>query len=171
MAIRDAFISELDHEMANTRKTLERVPEDKFSWKPHDKSMSILELVTHLTNLPTWATMTVERDKFDMAPPGEEPERASPASSLSAALEVFDKNVAAARNSIANADDDTLMAPWSLLSGGHELFTMPKATVLRGFFFNHIIHHRAQLGVYLRLNDVPVPATYGPTADESPSQG
>jgi uncharacterized damage-inducible protein DinB len=152
--------------MANTRKTLERVPEDKFAWKPHEKSWAMGGLATHLANLPSWAVLTLSQDSFDMAPPGGEPWKNPLASSRQELLEMFDKNIADARAAIAGASDERMFSPWSLLSGGNTLMTLPKIAVLRSFVMNHIIHHRAQLGVYLRLNDVPVPSIYGPSADE-----
>jgi uncharacterized damage-inducible protein DinB len=165
MAISDALLPEFDHEMANTRKTLERVPDDKFGWKPHEKSSALGDLATHIGNLPSWAVLTVNQEEFDMAPEGK-PVRVPPASSREEILQTFDKNIAAARAAIAGASDEELFKPWTLLSGGNKLFSLPKVAVLRSFVMNHIIHHRAQLGVYLRLNDIPVPSIYGPSADE-----
>jgi uncharacterized damage-inducible protein DinB len=167
MPLRDALLPEFDHEMANTRKSLERVPEDKFGWKPHEKSGTLGWLAAHLAEIPAHVPMTLAQDSFDIAPQGEHRQPAKPAASRSEILEGFDKNVAAARAAIAGAEDRVLMQPWSLLSGGKVVFTMPKIAVLRGFVMSHTIHHRAQLGVYLRLNDVPVPAIYGPSADET----
>jgi uncharacterized damage-inducible protein DinB len=168
MGIRDAFLPEFDHETANTRKTIERIPADKLDWRPHERSMTFEGLATHLANMPRWAVMTVHEDKFDIAPEGEDPTREEPVGSVEKALGMFDRNVAAARAAIAGSDDERLRAPWSLLSGGTTLFTMPRIAVLRGMIMNHLIHHRGQLTVYLRLNDVPVPALYGPSADEAP---
>jgi uncharacterized damage-inducible protein DinB len=166
MNLSDALVPEFDHEMANTRKTLERVPEDRFDWTPHERSMTLEGLVTHLANLPTWAVEVIEQNKFDVAPEGEEPVRQEPVGSIEGALEVFDRNVAKARAAIAGASNDCLVAPWTLLAGGKTIFEMARMTVLRSMIFNHAIHHRGQLTVYLRLNDVPVPALYGPSADE-----
>ncbi len=166
MAISESLLPEFDQEMANTRKTLERVPEDKFDWKPHEKSFAMGGLATHLANLPSWAVLTLNQDEFDMAPPGGEPWKLPEANSRQELLEMFDKNVTDARAAIAGASDERMFSPWSLLSGGNTLMTMPKIAVLRSFVMNHIIHHRAQLGVYLRLNDIPVPSIYGPSADE-----
>lgn len=166
MAISESLLPEFDQEMANTRKTLERVPDDKFGWKPHDKSYAMGALTTHLANLPSWTVLTIKADSFDLAPPGAEPFKMQEAPSRQEALEMFDKNVADARAAIAGASDEQLFKPWSLLSGGNTLMTLPKIAVLRSFVMNHIIHHRAQLGVYLRLNDIPVPSIYGPSADE-----
>jgi uncharacterized damage-inducible protein DinB len=167
MPINQALLGEFDHEMANTRKTLERVPEDKFDWKPHAKSGSMIWLAGHVANIPGWAKETVERDTLDIAPGGQPPTPPPAPKSRKELLELFDKNAAAGRAALAAANDDALwMKPWSLLSGGKTLLTMPRVAVMRGFVMNHLIHHRAQLGVYLRLNDVPVPAIYGPSADE-----
>jgi uncharacterized damage-inducible protein DinB len=167
MSINRALLPEFDYEMANTRKTLERLPEEKFDWKPHDKSMSIGALATHLANIPTWATRAVNHDSFDMAPQGGPPARATQAASRDEVLETFDKNVSEARAAIAEASDEHLLKNWSLLSGGNTVMTLRRIAVLRSFVMNHTIHHRGQLSVYLRLNDVPVPALYGPSADEA----
>ncbi len=167
MPLSDALLPEFDQEMANTRKSLERVPEDKFGWKPHEKSGTMGWLSAHLAEIPAYVPVTLAQDSFDIAPQGEHPQPAKPAASRSELLDAFDKNVAAARAAIAGAEDRVLMQPWSLLSGGKVVFTMPKIAVLRSFVMSHTIHHRAQLGVYLRLNDVPVPAIYGPSADET----
>lgn len=166
MSMADGLLPEFDHEMANTRKLLERVPPDRSDWKPHERSMTLIGLSTHLANLPSWAVLSLKQDSFDVAPPGGEPRRQAPLASVEAALAMFDKNVSEARTAIAGASDGDLTKPWSLLSGGKTVFTMPRVAVLRAMVMNHMIHHRAQLGVYLRLNDVPVPALYGPTADE-----
>ena len=165
MAINQALLPEFDHEMANTRKTLERVPDDKFDWKPHEKSFAMGALSTHLANLPTWATHSVELDTLDIAPNGV-PMSTPPLHSQAEVLATFDKNVAAARAAIAGATDEHLFAPWTLEANGKTIMTLPRVAVLRSFVMNHLIHHRAQLGVYLRLNDIPVPSIYGPSADE-----
>ena len=171
MSISESMLPEFDHEVAGVRKTLERVPEDKLDWKPHPKSGSMGWLAGHLANLPTWAVLTVERDELDLLPGGK-PLDQPPAPADSADLvATLDRNAAAARAAIAGAGDADLLRPWSLLQNGVTLMTMPKVAVLRGFVFNHLIHHRAQIGVYLRLNDVAVPALYGPSADEAPSFG
>lgn len=162
MPIADSLLPEFDHEMANTRKVLERLPENKFGWKPHQKSFTMGALATHVSHLPFWAVMTIERDSIDVAAPMDNPE----AKTRAELLERFDRNTAAARGAITGTSDERMHAPWSLVAGDKTLFTMPRIAVLRSFVMNHMIHHRAQLGVYLRLNDVPVPALYGPSADE-----
>jgi uncharacterized damage-inducible protein DinB len=168
MRIADALLPEFDHEMANTRKTLERAPEEKWDWRPHAKSFTLKELANHLANIPGWIAGTFQGDSFDVAPPGGEPYKDPVAATRSELLAKFDANVKAGRAAMAAADNETYMRPWTMLVGGQPMFTMPKAAVLRTWVFNHSVHHRAQLAVYLRLNDIPVPALYGPSADEQP---
>jgi len=166
MAIRDALLPEFDMEMASTRKMLERVPVANLDFKPHDKSGSLGWLAWHVADLPAWIVETVNKDELDFAPIGQ-PRPAPPKmESREQLLASFDKKVADARTAIAGVSDERLAGPWTLKAGGHTIFTMPRAAVLRSFVMNHLIHHRAQLGVYLRLNDVPVPGMYGPSADE-----
>lgn len=168
MAISDSLLPEFDQEIAGARRTLERVPADKFDWRPHPRSGTLVWLAGHLANIPSWAPLTIDQDELDMAPGGKAlapPPRPADTAELLATL---DRNAAAARAAIAGASDAELLKPWTLLSNGRKLMTLPKAAVLRSFVMNHLVHHRAQLGVYLRLNDVPVPAIYGPSADESP---
>jgi uncharacterized damage-inducible protein DinB len=166
MTLSEGLLPEFDHEMANTRKTLERVPEDKFAWKPHEKSTSLGGLATHLANIPSWTKNTFNQDELDIAPVGGPPFRLEEAKSRAELLEAFDKNVADARAALAAASDKDWQGRWSLLAGGKKIFTLPRTAVMRGFIMSHSIHHRAQLGVYLRLLDVPVPSIYGPSADE-----
>ncbi len=165
MTMSAMLLPEFDHEMATTRRTLERVPDDKFDWRPHPKSLSMGALAGHVANLPTWTNYTINQDSLDVMPNGV-PMRYEPPRSATERLKVFDANVAAARMAIAQASDQELLKPWSLLANGEVILTLPKAAVLRGFVMNHSIHHRAQLGVYLRLNDIPHPSMYGPSADE-----
>ena len=166
MAIRDGILPEFDHEIANTRKVLERVPEGKPDYKPHEKSMAMGRLAGHTAEIPGWAKETILRDSIEVG--ADAPQQQGPLvmGSRKQLLEEFDKRAAAGRTAIAGASDEELMKPWSLIANGKTIFTLPKIAVLRGFVMNHMIHHRAQLGVYLRLNDVPVPSIYGPSADE-----
>jgi uncharacterized damage-inducible protein DinB len=165
MGIAASILPEFDHEMANTRKTLERVPDDKFGWKPHDKSFPMGSLAGHLANLPGWTNVTIDMDVFDMSPDGK-PLKTPECHTRQELLDTFDQNVSKARATLEGASDEHLFKPWTLAANGHEILTMPRVAVLRSFVMNHIIHHRAQLGVYLRLNDIPVPSIYGPSADE-----
>jgi len=162
MAIKDALLPEFDREMAIARRVIERVPAEKFDYKPHDKSMTMGRLASHIAEMPTWATTGILRDSLDLAG-GYTPLEPK---STAALLESFDKNVGGAHNAIAGVNDETLMKSWSLKRGDVTLMTMPKIAVVRSFVLNHVIHHRGQLSVYLRLNDIPVPSIYGPSADE-----
>jgi uncharacterized damage-inducible protein DinB len=168
MAIRDMILPEFDREMSLTRKTLERIPEGKPDWKPHDKSMPMGRLAGHTAEMCTWVANSLDQDSLDLNPPGAPPRQPSVMTSRAQLLETFDKNVATARAAIAKATDEQFMQPWTLLAGGKTIFTMPKIAVVRNFVLNHTIHHRAQLGVYLRMNNVAVPSIYGPSADENP---
>ncbi|NTW89112.1 MAG: DinB family protein [Desulfobulbaceae bacterium] len=172
MSIAQSLLPEFDIEMANTRKILEIVPEAKFSWRAHPKSYTIQEIATHIANLPTWTGYTITQDSLDLAPVDGKPLPPTPlANSTQELVETFDKNVATARGFLANASDEQLMKNWSLLIAGQVLFTMPKVAVLRSFVMSHMIHHRAQLGVYLRINDVALPGIYGPSSDEKNIHG
>ena len=167
MPIAQALLPEFDQEMASTRKTLERVPDDKWDYKPHEKSGALGWLAWHLSHLPEWTVYTLKQDALDLAPAGGRPDFALP-KNRKEVLEAFDRNVAEARKAIQATSDEEFMKPWTLLKGGQKLMTLPKIAVMRSFVMNHLIHHRAQLGVYLRLNDIPVPSIYGPSADERP---
>lgn len=160
-----ALLQELELEMPNTRKTLERVPE-KFDWAPHPKSMKMGRLAQHLAEIPDWAVKAISLDELDLAPPGAPPQQPHVATSRAQLIQTFDKNVAAAKAALVGTNDDHLMRPWSLKMGGKTILTLPRIAVLRNFVLNHNVHHRAQMGVYLRLNDIPVPSVYGPSADE-----
>ena len=166
MSISQMFLPEFDQETANTRKTLDRVPDDKWDWKPHAKSGSLGWLSGHVATLPDWIAVTINTDQLDFAPTHGPRYEAPKTRNRKELLEVFDKLSANARAAIAGASDEHLMKPWTLLMGGQTLFTLPRAAVLRGFGFNHIIHHRGQLTMYLRTLDIPLPALYGPSADE-----
>jgi uncharacterized damage-inducible protein DinB len=165
MAITDALLPEFDHEMATTRRLLERVPEARFDWKPHEKSMTLGELSGHLASIPFWCSATLNAASLDLASLGDEA-RPKPPASRAALLAEFDKKVAAARERLCGTTDPELLAPWTLTQEDHEIFTMPRITAIRSFVMNHSIHHRGQLTVYLRLNDISLPPIYGPTADE-----
>jgi len=159
---------DFDAEMEKTRTTLERVPVEKPDWKPHEKSMALGRLARHVAELPGWAAMTINTDSLDIAPPGAPPYQSPPpARSREELLGLFEKSAAEARAAIAGASDEHLRENWSFLFGGKTVFSLPRLSVVRVTVLNHLIHHRAQLGVYLRMNGIPVPALYGPSADET----
>jgi len=156
------LLPEFDHEFAETRKSLERVPEDSLDWKPHAKSWDMHALAAHLAEVPQWAGAILTMDDFDIDAPYD---RVVP-ESKEEILAHFDEGVAAARTIIEATGGETMMETWRMTKGGKVELEMPKGAVLRSFIFNHNVHHRAQLGVYLRMLDVPVPGHYGPSADE-----
>jgi uncharacterized damage-inducible protein DinB len=163
MSIAQTMLPEWENEMRNARRALERVPADRLDMKPHEKSWSLGELATHIARLPIWASSTLNTDELDLSdtPRGE----ALP--SVDAILAEFDRNVGDARDAIATTSDEVMGSPWTLKNDGQVIFSMPKVAVLRSFVFNHIIHHRGQLIVYLRLAGAKVPGMYGPSADEA----
>jgi uncharacterized damage-inducible protein DinB len=166
MPIRDTILPEFDHEMETTRKTLERVPEDKPDWKPHETSMTISRLAGHIAELVGFGALTLQGDSFDFAPGGKSQMQPTVMTSRKQLLDIFDKNVASARAAIAKASDEELQKVWALMNNGKTIFAMPRIAALRSMMLNHIIHHRGQLSVYLRMNKAPVPSIYGPSADE-----
>ncbi|HXH06889.1 MAG TPA: DinB family protein [Vicinamibacterales bacterium] len=164
MTVRDALLAEYDHEMGTTRRLLERLPEGALGWRPHPRSYSLGELASHLAQIPMWAARIAAHTEFDLG--GGPPTRPTPATSRQEVLEQFDRHVADARAQLAGRSDTELALPWTLRRSGQVFLTLPRLAALRSFVLNHSIHHRGQLSVYLRLNDVPVPAIYGPSADE-----
>lgn len=157
------LLPEFEQEMASTRKILERAPAEKFSWKPHEKSMTLGRLASHVAELPKLVVGIVNSDKIEFGT-GAQPFLASSTPEL---LEELESNVAAARTAIAGASDEHLAQPWRLVFKGQTIFTLPRAAALRSVVMNHVIHHRGQVSVYLRLIDVPVPGMYGPSADDA----
>jgi len=165
MTIAELLLPEFDQEMASTRRVLERVPEDKFAWKPHAKSFSMGDLASHIVNMLQWSVDTMEKSEFDLA--SVTPEEMNKAAKTRAELLAwFDAGVPAARKALQKGDPEYFV-PWSLKNGAQVFFTMPRYNCVRSFVINHIVHHRAQLTVYLRENNVPVPGLYGPSADEN----
>jgi uncharacterized damage-inducible protein DinB len=164
MPVKDTMLVEFDHEVATTRKLLERVPEGEtpLAWKPHVKSMSLGGIGTHLSNIPTWTGAIFDRPFFDLS---DGPARVDELTSRTAILQHFDDSTRAARHALDKSDAE-YAAMWTLKRDGQEIFSMPRTAVFRAFVINHLIHHRGQLSVYLRLNDIPVPSIYGPSADE-----
>ena len=164
MAIKDFLLPEYDHEMATTRKLLERVPLTDAQWKPHAKSMTMGELASHIIEIPGWGGHIVNASFVDIA---ANPDYAKPSyATTGELLAAFDKSVAGARAAIDAKSDADMMESWSLKKGEQVLMSLPKVGVLRSFLLNNLIHHRGQLSVYIRLKDVPVPSIYGPSADE-----
>lgn len=155
--------AELKQEAVSTRKMLERIPGEQFQWQPHEKSMPLVSLAGHIADMINWTNVTINDDELDFATSDFTPKKYADASELVA---YFDQNIAAALDVLNSASDETMMQKWRLRNGEKILFEMPKAAVMRSMVMNHIIHHRGQLAVYLRLLDVPVPSIYGPSADE-----
>lgn len=164
LTLKQAALGDLGAELASTRRVLERLPEEHFTWKPHEKSMSLGALGYHVANLLSWQNAILASDTFDLA--SAPPPRTTLPESLDEILRVFDENAAAFTRAFDELDDAALAADWTLRHGSHVIHTQPRAMALRNMGISHMIHHRAQLGVYLRLLDVPVPPVYGPTADE-----
>ena len=168
MNVSAMFLPELDLEMAAARRTLERIPEDKLGWKPHEKSMTLGRLAGHIAELPGMGVAVMKEDELDFAkrPAGEPARKPTVAESRKHVLELFDKNVAALRGAIEHASDEHWFKNWKLSAGEKKFYEGPRMGAMRRMMMNHLIHHRAQMGVYLRLNEVAVPSVYGPSADE-----
>jgi uncharacterized damage-inducible protein DinB len=164
MAIKDAFIGEMKHESALTKKMLERVPLDKKDWKPHEKSMSLGRLATHVAENTHWVSYIFHIDDFDFSKDYDFTQRV--ASSTAELLEIFQTNLDKAIADLSAMSDEDFSKNWTVRRGEQVMFSTPKKISIRGWAFNHMIHHRGQLSVYLRLLDVPVPGMYGPSADE-----
>ena len=154
-----------DHIVAGCRAMLEAVPDDRLDWRPHEKSWTLGELATHVATIPNWTVATLTMDEFDIAPEGGGPPTNPELKSSAELVATLDGSAAAARETIEATSDEAFASSWTMKVGGETRFTLPKAAVMRSFILDHLIHHRAQLGVYLRLLDVPVPQTFGPTAD------
>lgn len=166
-SLKQLALGDLNHELGLTRKLLERVPGAHLEWRPHEKSMTLGGLALHVATIPYWVTRVVEADFFDLATATRNP----PPNSMEEILDAFDDRVAAMRRSLDAADDAALVRTWQLRRGEQVLQSMPRVAIIRAMGISHMIHHRAQLGVYLRLLDVPLPAMYGPSADEQPNFG
>lgn len=165
-SIAQSMLPEFDLEMANTRRVLERTPEQLADWTPHRKSMSLGSLAAHLASLPIFASLALSQSEFDMHPPGGEPFKPPAWSGFEAAMQMFDATARDARAALAGATDADLLETWTFKNNGQAIFSLPRVAVIRSFVLNHIIHHRGQFTVYLRLNDVAIPGLYGPSADE-----
>jgi len=162
MTISQMMLPEFDQEMANSRKMLAALPDGNFDYKPHEKSMTLGRLAGHVAEMPGWAMATLMKDRLEITPDM----KPTTATSREQILGVFDQQVTQAREILAGTSDEKMMANWSLVFNGQTAFTMPRVAVMRGMVMNHMIHHRAQLGVYLRLNNLPIPGMYGPSSDE-----
>ena len=167
MTLAEAILPEFDQEMATTRRVLERVPAARAAWKPHERSMSLGDLSLHVANVVSWLRITLETRELDLAPPGGAGFQKVVFESPGATLAHFDRVASEGRAALAASSDADLAQPWSLKVGGTVKFTMLRSACVRLFVLNHLIHHRGQLTVYLRLCDVPLPSIYGPTADEA----
>jgi uncharacterized damage-inducible protein DinB len=165
MPIAESLLPEFDHETATTRVLLERVPEDRAAFKPHEKSRSLGELSAHLSAIPGWAPIVLKQAQFDTSATDAAPFAYPAFESMSKVLAAYDERVHVARGLLTAATDAELMVPWALKTGGKIVFTMPRVAAFRSFIMNHAIHHRGQLSVYLRMCGVALPSIYGPTAD------
>jgi uncharacterized damage-inducible protein DinB len=165
MKLIDSLITEFEHEAQTTRKHLERLPDDKLDWRPHEKSFRAVALASHITESLGWTDAVFNQDEVDFDPSTYTPYVATSAADL---LKTFDDNVAKGKEALASANEDSLEQPWSLKIMGRVQFERPRAAVFRDFVLSHVIHHRGQFSVYLRLLNVPVPGSYGPSADEQP---
>jgi uncharacterized damage-inducible protein DinB len=165
MPIADLLLPELDQELAVTRRVLERVPDDDGEWRPHPKSFPIKHLAQLVARMPGWTAMVMSRPELDIAPIEGPTQAGYSVEPTAALLETFDRGAAEARAAIAATSDAAFMEPWTLRARGEVMQTASRYHMWRTTVLNHIVHHRAQLGVYLRLRDVPVPSMYGPTAD------
>lgn len=166
MQMTDLFLAELEREAAATRRVLERVPEGRNDWKPHEKSMPLGYLATLVATMPGWIDMMVNQDELDMRPAGGVRYKQPDLRTRQELLDALDASLAKARTALASTTDEHLMTPWRFLVAGKVASEQPRHIMIRDAVFNHIAHHRGQLTVYLRLSDVPVPAIYGPSADE-----
>jgi uncharacterized damage-inducible protein DinB len=168
MPISEMLLTEFDQEVKTTRRTLERMPEHKADWKPHAKSMALGQLAGHVADLVGFAATIVQTDSLDFGKrdPSRKPLVVETRKQV---LEAFDGKVAEARSAIAGTSDERWGENWKLTAGGQKFYDGPRIGAIRMMMMNHLIHHRAQLGVYYRLNDIPLPSTYGPSADEGPT--
>jgi len=157
-----ALLKEMEQEAITTRKMLERIPEDKYTWQPHEKSMTLQRLATHVAELPGWVSMTITTDGLDFESNPYQPEVINNNGDL---INYFERSLASGKAELSNTTDEELSKNWTLRNGNQVFFTSTKAEMIRTAYCQ-TVHHRAQLGVYLRLLNVPIPGSYGPSADE-----
>lgn len=170
MRISETLLPEFDEEMASTRKFLELLPDEKLGWKPHEKSMNLGQLAWHIADMPSWCSDTLKQDTMTLSQDDyQKMVAAREGKGRKEMLSLFDKDVKDARTRLAAMDDAAMATQWKMIWGDQTIVDMPRAQVLRKWVMNHLVHHRAQLGVYLRLNGIPIPGVYGPSADEMPS--
>ena len=162
MSIKDGLLADFDHEMGTTRRLLERLPDDRLAWKPHPRSMTLGGLATHLSNIPHWGNTILNERSFDLA---SAPPPLAEKTSRAEILASFDDICRQTRAAMDKSDAE-YQSPWTLQRAGQQVFSVPRVAAFRSFVLHHVIHHRGQLSLYLRLNDIPVPAIYGPSADE-----
>jgi uncharacterized damage-inducible protein DinB len=167
MAISHTLLPEFQHEMAGLRRVIERIPANRLDFRPHPKSFSLHDLVNHLVTVPGWTVSTMKAIELDFGLPEIQARQPKPSTTVEGLLRTLDAGVEAALDALTQASDEDFSVIWTLKNKGEVLLAMPRIAVYRGFVMNHLIHHRAQVGLYLRLLDVPVPSLYGPSADET----
>jgi uncharacterized damage-inducible protein DinB len=167
LELKKIFLEQLEREAAATRKTMERVPEGRNDWKPHEKSMTLGYLAALVATMPGWAEFIVGQDRLDLSDPSSARFKAKPAETRSELLRIFEEGVVSGRRALEGATEDHLLKPWRFAMGGQVIYEVPRYVALGDSLFSHLAHHRGQLTVYLRLNEVRVPALYGPSADET----
>ena len=167
MALAQALLPEFEHETAGLRRVVARIPADRMDFRPHPKSFSLHDLANHLVTIPGWAITTLKETELDFGLPETQARQPKPSATVEGLLRTLDAGVAGAREALTQASDEDFRVIWTLKNKGEALLSMPRVAVYRGFVMNHLIHHRAQLGLYLRLLEVPVPSLYGPSADEA----
>lgn len=163
MALKDSYLAELVREAASSQKILEKVPSEKLSWKPHEKSYAMGALAGHIAEIPSWLDLILNADELDFATMNYMPPKINENADI---MKIFEENLATAKTVLEKATDEKFEGKWRMRHGENIYFELPRPVVIRTWIFSHIVHHRAQLGVYLRLLDIPVPAVYGPSADE-----
>jgi uncharacterized damage-inducible protein DinB len=167
MALSQALLPEFEHETAGLRRVVERIPTHRMDFRPHAKSFTLHDLANHLVSIPGWAITTLKETELDFGLPETQARQPKPSDTVDGLLSTLDKAVAGAREALTQAADEDFRVIWTLKNKGEVMLSLPRIAIYRGFVMNHLVHHRAQLSLYLRMLDVPVPALYGPSADES----